>query len=140
MREKHTLTITLFLEKTRKISFKGLTHHINNKTLSTIIILFGMKHGIYNIGMTYPLSYTEGLLRIFFTDFSFSRHFLFLFLKYMYICFRFLLPTFWRLSLCYLRTSCHSYFLSCFWKPPRKKMTLIFLCNTLSILFFPSSF
>ena len=39
--------------KTRRISFRGLTHYINNKTLSTIIILFGIRLG-KSITLVYP--------------------------------------------------------------------------------------
>ena len=47
MNEKKSFAYHIaFLQwKTRRISFRGLTHYINNKTLSTIIILFGIRVG-----------------------------------------------------------------------------------------------
>ena len=86
--------------KTRRISFRGLTHYINNKTLSTIIILFGIRVG-KSITLVYPTLFLmpKGCCAYFHRLFIFPPFFL-PFFRCMYICFRFLLPTFWRLSYC----------------------------------------
>ena len=87
--------------KTRRITFRGLTHYINNKTLSTIIILFGIRLG-KSITLVYPTPFLipRGCCAYFHRLFHFPAIFLLLFFRCMYICFRFLLPTFWRLSYC----------------------------------------
>ena len=114
--------------KTRRISFRGLTHYINNKTLSTIIILFGIRVG-KSITLVYPTLFLmpKGCCAYFHRLFIFPPFFL-PFFRCMYICFRFLLPTFWRLSYCTFALLVNV-FPSCFWKPTRKKMTLIFFVS-----------
>ena len=51
--KNRSYTILLLFNESTEISSRGLTHYINNKTLSTIIILFGIRLG-KSITLVYP--------------------------------------------------------------------------------------
>ena len=118
--------IAFLQRKTRRISFRGLTHYINNKTLSTIIILFSIRLG-KSITLVYPTPFLipRGCCAYFHRLFHFPAIFsfyssdvcIFASASYFLLFGDFLIVPSHFLSLL---------FPSCFWKPTRKKMTLIF--------------